>query len=566
MKLGLWLAMIGGALFATSAAFVPWQSFELAEVGASALDLGAYGWVLLALALAVIGVGAWGLATGRRKPASAVVLALSAGLALAIALGRIDDTMGFDLVPLEAVHVEVGFALGLLATAFTFGGALVTRQTLATWDTASPLLRVAIMQRHEGEVTVVADTLVYEPQTLSLRALAPAASGLPTVVVTPEGDVSVRGTEGMRVRLLRDGVPVTFKGEVALGDQAIVTSGAWDVVMAHVMPPADGRVPAPTLSRSEVWAFGAAALLGLLGMAVAPIVTWTEQAILVSMCEVGMCPGVVAKIEPDAPDVTVVEEPLPTAADEEPERTSKAIGGPEGAFGDPNIITPRETIVPKIDAPLMTKTDPRTLGLNALIDRELAASSTVAEIFRGDVAATTDRIARAMEGSGDIIQIGAGPGLGFRGDGEGGPGVDGPGRIRSLGEIDTGGPGPNVAASLGDPPPKRKVAVMDNGPLNQNGGCSPANIRSVVLRRAAAIRACYERALQVRPTIGGKLTARWTIIADGSVANASAIIDSVGDGGVTRCVLDWVRRMKFEPPAGGMCVVQWPFVFSSGAR
>ena len=563
MKLGLWLAMIGGALLAASASVVPWQSFELMAVGASALDLGGYGWVLLALSLAVIGVGAWGLVTGRRKPASGIVLALSAGLVFAIALGRVDETMGFDLVPLEVVHVDIGFAMALLAVVFVFGGAFVTRQTLATWDSSSPLLRVAIMQRHAGEVTVVADTLVYEPQTLSLRALAPAAGELPTVVVTQEGDVSVRGTEGMRVRLVREGVPVAFRGEVALGDQAVVTSGAWHVVMAHVMPPADGRVPAPTLSKSEVWAFGAAALVGLLGMAMAPIVTWTEQAILVSMCEVGMCPGVVAKTEPDAPDVTVLDAPVLTELEAEPERTSKAIGGPEGALGDPTVTTPRDNVIPKIDAPLMTKTD-RAVGLNALIDRELATSSVVAEVFRGDVAATTDRIARAMEGDGDVFVLGPGQGLGFQGNEDGGPGQDGPGRLRGIGEIDTGGPG--ISVNVGKPPPKRKVAVMDNGPLNQNGGCSAANIRNVVMRRAAAIRACYERELQVKPTLGGKLTARWTIVADGSVTNASAIVDTVGDGGVTRCVLDWVRRMKFEPPAGGLCVVQWPFVFSSGAR
>ncbi len=301
MKLGLWLSMIGGALLATSASVVPWQRFALAEVGASALDLGALGAVLLLSSLAVIGVGAWGLVTGRRRPASSAVLWLVAGIALTCAIGRTADTMGLDLVPLEAVHVEIGFLMAMLATAFIFGGALVTRQTLATWTSDSPLLRVAVMQRHDGGTSIIADTLVYEPQTLSLRALVPAASELPTVVVTPEGDVLVRGTEGMRVRLTRDGAPVAFAGEVALGERAVITTGAWDVVMGHVMAPSDGRVPAPTLSKSEVWAFGAAALVALAGLVIAPVVTWTEQAILVSSCEAGMCPGVIAKTEPTRP-------------------------------------------------------------------------------------------------------------------------------------------------------------------------------------------------------------------------------------------------------------------------
>ena len=71
---------------------------------------------------------------------------------------------------------------------------------------------------------------------------------------------------------------------------------------------------------------------------------------------------------------------------------------------------------------------------------------------------------------------------GFQGDDDGGPGPDGPGRIRSLGDIDTGGPA--ITVSVGDPPPRRKVAVIDHGPLKQNGFCSAANIKSVVMRRA----------------------------------------------------------------------------------
>ena len=36
------------------------------------------------------------------------------------------------------------------------------------------------------------------------------------------------------------------------------------------------------------------------------------------------------------------------------------------------------------------------------------------------------------------------------------------------------------------------------------------------------------------------------------------------DGKVTNCVLRVLRRMRFQKPDGGICVVQWPFVFNSG--
>jgi len=42
------------------------------------------------------------------------------------------------------------------------------------------------------------------------------------------------------------------------------------------------------------------------------------------------------------------------------------------------------------------------------------------------------------------------------------------------------------------------------------------------------------------------------------------VSSSLGNAAVEQCVLQTIRRMKFEKPEGGVCVVQWPFVFNPG--
>jgi len=166
-----------------------------------------------------------------------------------------------------------------------------------------------------------------------------------------------------------------------------------------------------------------------------------------------------------------------------------------------------------------------------------------------------------MSGSGSEFVMGFGSGgLGFTGTGTGGGG-SGYGRIHGLGKIDTGG-GTGVRASLGKK--RTRKVKMSIGSGKTAGFCSKKNITSVVRRRAGAIRACYEDRLQVKPKLEGKLVVRWRIELDGRVGTASTVSSSVGDSKVESCVLRVIRRMRFQKPDGGVCVIQWPFVFRSG--
>ncbi len=58
---------------------------------------------------------------------------------------------------------------------------------------------------------------------------------------------------------------------------------------------------------------------------------------------------------------------------------------------------------------------------------------------------------------------------------------------------------------------------------------------------------------------------RRTIALDGKTTSVSVTSNTLGDSKVSNCVARVLRRMRFRKPEGGICVVQWPFVFNSGS-
>jgi len=75
---------------------------------------------------------------------------------------------------------------------------------------------------------------------------------------------------------------------------------------------------------------------------------------------------------------------------------------------------------------------------------------------------------------------------------------------------------------------------------------------------------CYEARLSRRPTLAGRMMARFDIGSDGTVTSASA--DGIDDQELERCVVDAIRRWKFEKPgSGGKLRVAYPFVLRSRA-
>jgi hypothetical protein len=249
----------------------------------------------------------------------------------------------------------------------------------------------------------------------------------------------------------------------------------------------------------------------------------------------------------------------------EEDTTGKRAEGEEGKFGDPDIDPMIESKVPQRDGKMVSKIDPEKVGLvDMLSTNKLGGMGAIANILSKNTDGLANKMAVAMAGAGTEFVMGHGSGgMGFKGTGTGGGGIGGYGRIHGLGKIDTGG-GTGMHGSLGRKR-GRKVGKIRIGTGKSTGFCQRGNIARVVRRRANSIRACYEQRLQVNPNLRGKLTARWTIGLNGRVASANLAGSTLGDRAVVACVLRVIRRMSFAKPEGGVCIVQWPFVFNPGS-
>ena len=72
------------------------------------------------------------------------------------------------------------------------------------------------------------------------------------------------------------------------------------------------------------------------------------------------------------------------------------------------------------------------------------------------------------------------------------------------------------------------------------------------------VRDCYQKRIQERPTLQGKLVARFDIGPSGRVIGATA--DGIGDAQLVACVVAAVRKWEFEKPAsGGKLRIAFPF-------
>lgn len=110
----------------------------------------------------------------------------------------------------------------------------------------------------------------------------------------------------------------------------------------------------------------------------------------------------------------------------------------------------------------------------------------------------------------------------------------------------------------------REVAVKPGNATGDFGGLSREEIDKVVRGRANLIKACYQRELNRKRELAGKLVVNFVIAADGSVK--STRIDpgsSMRDETVEGCVRTIITKLRFPAKGGG--IVNYPFFFSQGA-
>ncbi len=256
-----------------------------------------------------------------------------------------------------------------------------------------------------------------------------------------------------------------------------------------------------------------------------------------------------------------VDDPLEEEEQEEPEEdtTGKKAGGEEGKFGDPDEEIP-ESKIPKVDGEMVDEIDVKNIGINKALSSDVLGAGALKNIF-GNQEGFDSKMNVAMSGEGGELQIGRGAGgMGLSGVGKGGGG-EGFGRIGGLGKVDTGG-GKGTGAKLGKKKKKKVKAKMRKGAPKIGNFCDKGDIRRVVGRKGNAIKYCFEKQLQTNPKLSGKVIAQWKVGLDGKVMSASIVSSTIGNKAVSGCVSRVIKRMRFQKPNGGICVIKYPFVFS----
>jgi TonB family protein len=144
-----------------------------------------------------------------------------------------------------------------------------------------------------------------------------------------------------------------------------------------------------------------------------------------------------------------------------------------------------------------------------------------------------------------------GPGDALKGLGAGGFGAGGSG---AGGRRDAGGgSGKIVVGSVSAP---AVDSVLE-------GNLSKDEIEAVIRANLAKIKACYERQLQFKRGLQGRVMSKFVINPDGRVSTASISQSELRDGATETCISNEIRRWKFPlPRGGGQVSVSYPFVFT----
>lgn len=243
----------------------------------------------------------------------------------------------------------------------------------------------------------------------------------------------------------------------------------------------------------------------------------------------------------------------------EEDTTGKKAGGEEGKFGDEDSEIP-ESKIPKVDGEMVDEIDVKNIGVNAALGSNILGSGPLKDIF-GNSDGFDSKMNVAMSGEGGELVVGRGAGgMGMRGVGKGGGG-EGFGRIHGLGKVDTGG-GKGTGGGVGKKKARKVTPKLTQGAPQIGDFCDKGNIRRVVSAKSNAIKYCFERELQTNPQLSGKISAQWNIGLDGKVMSASIASTTMNNRKVEGCIANVIKRMRFDAPDGGICIINYPFVFT----
>jgi hypothetical protein len=102
------------------------------------------------------------------------------------------------------------------------------------------------------------------------------------------------------------------------------------------------------------------------------------------------------------------------------------------------------------------------------------------------------------------------------------------------------------------------------GVLTSNGRLPAEVIQRIVRLNAGRFKLCYENGLRSNPALTGRVTTKFVIGRDGSVAQAADAGSDLPDQAVTQCVVRTFTGLSFPAPDGGIATVTYPFTFTPG--
>jgi len=213
----------------------------------------------------------------------------------------------------------------------------------------------------------------------------------------------------------------------------------------------------------------------------------------------------------------------------------------------------------KANAPLRTKVNVEKVGALGVLGGMKSGSKNSAGF---NTSATNDSLGSSFNGVGSG---GAGgmeraiPGKGLVGGtpGSGGP-VTGGGGYGTRGKAGGGRPGygdmniGGTAASYFQP--LEEEALVE-------GGLDRDQIAAVINRHIGEVIYCYERGLQVSPSLAGRVNERFVINGAGRVSMANVASSSLHSAQVESCITSHLKTWAFPHPVGGVNVkVTYPFM------
>jgi hypothetical protein len=256
---------------------------------------------------------------------------------------------------------------------------------------------------------------------------------------------------------------------------------------------------------------------------------------------------------------------MPKEEEKKEEGPKESVGkrhmGKEGKAGEPDKPKHLKTKIPRATQAMIQKVT-RIGALGAISSSKLGGP--LKEIFSSDTQGFGDKLGAAMDGTGDEFVMGHGTGgWSTRGTGTGGGGT-GWGRVYGTSHIDTGGGRGGRRLRIGRKVEKKVKYRVTTAPPEVEGFCAKEAINRVVRAHQGGIRFCFEKELQRDPKLSGKVTVSWKINLEGRVMFAKIEGSSLQNDRVEGCMLRNIRRWIFPRPQGGICVINYPFVFKGG--